>query len=357
MGRVNMNTMRSALSPVKWGGVALLVAAALLSASSRQDAAVSAEVSPARLKQHVEYLASDALQGRATGTPGKEAAADYIAARFREVGLKPLPDGSYFQIARGVAVRTRQGSSAVDQRNVIGWIEGSDVHLRKEYVIVSAHYDHLGARPGEGDTIFNGANDNASGVSGMIEVARSLASSAVKPKRSVVFVAFFGEERGMLGSRHYVVSPPFPLRDTVAVLNLEQIGRTDDTDGAQVKRVSLTGFDYSTVSDVVKAAGATRGVDVYKHPRNSDAYFLRSDNASFARAGVPAHTLTVAFAFADYHGVDDEADRLDYSNMAVVCDVIADAVLRLSNAADAPKWNDAPAAQPYLERWKQLRGG
>ncbi|MEW5884193.1 MAG: M20/M25/M40 family metallo-hydrolase [Armatimonadota bacterium] len=349
--------MRSALSPVKWSGAALLAAAVLLSASSRQGAAVSSEVSPARLKQHVEYLASDALQGRATGTPGKEAAAEYIAARFREVGLKPLPDGRYFQVAKGVAVRTREGNAAVDQRNVIGWIEGSHADLREEFVVVSAHYDHLGARPGEGDTIFNGANDNASGVAGLIEVARSLASSAAKPKRSVVFVAFFGEERGMLGSRHYVANPPFPLRGTVAVLNLEQIGRTDDTDGRQLKRASLTGFDYSTVSEVVKAAGAARGVEVYKHPRNSDAYFLRSDNASFARAGVPAHTLAVAFAFADYHGVDDEADRLDYENMAVVCDVIADAVLRLANAADAPRWNDVPAAQPYLERWRQLRGG
>lgn len=345
--------MKHAYLPFKLCGTMLFAAATLLVLSSHRD---GAGVSSVRLKQHVEYLASDHLQGRATGTPGNDAAADYIGARFREVGLHSLPDGLYFQVAKGVTVRSDDGNATVDQRNVIGWIEGSHPNLRKEYVIVSAHYDHLGSRAGDGDTIFNGANDNASGVAGLIEVARALATSLQKPIRSVVFVAFFGEERGMLGSRHYVANPPFPLRDTVAMLNLEQIGRTDSTEGPQKRRASLTGFDYSTVGEVVKAAGAVRGVEVYKHPRNSDAYFTRSDNASFARVGIPAHTLTVAFDFADYHGVDDEADRLDYENMAIVCDVIADAVLRLANAADAPRWNDVPAAQAYLERWRQLRG-
>lgn len=345
----------SASSLAKWRGVGALAAAILLSASIQHQAAVGTVVSPARLKQHVEYLASDALEGRATGTAGNQAAAEYIAARFRDVGLKPLSHGTYFQTAKGVAVRTREGSHTVDQRNVIGWIEGSDPALRQEYVIVSAHYDHLGTRSGEGDTIFNGANDNASGVAGMIEVARSLTS--LKPKRSVVFIALFGEERGMLGSRHYVANPVFPLRNTIAVLNLEQVGRTDDVEGAQIKRLYITGFDYSTITDLVKAAGAALGVEIVKHPRNSDAYFLRSDNASFARAGVPAHTLSVTYSFPDYHGVDDEADRLDYENMALVCDVVADSVLRLANAAEAPRWNDVPATQPYIERWKELRGG
>jgi acetylornithine deacetylase/succinyl-diaminopimelate desuccinylase-like protein len=348
--------MRPTVRRLKCLGFAAVGAAFLLASSPRDGVALPA-ISPARLKQHVEHLASDALQGRAIGTAGKEAAAEYIAARFRDVGLKPLPEGTFFQTAKGVAVRTREGNSAVDQRNVIGWIEGSDADLRKEYVILSAHYDHLGTRSGEGDTIFNGANDNASGVAGLIEVARSLTTSAVKPKRSIVFVAFFGEERGMLGSRHYVANPPFPLRDTIAVLNLEQIGRTDDVDGPQIKRISVTGYDYTTITDEMKAAGAALGVEVVKHPRNSDAYFLRSDNASFARAGVPAHTLSVTYAFPDYHGVDDEADRLDYENMALVCDVIADSALRLANAAKIPTWNDVPAARPYLELWKQLRGG
>lgn len=310
-----------------------------------------------RLKQHVEYLASDELQGRAIGTHGKETAAQYIAARFREIGLRPLPDGSYFQVAKEVVLRTREGSTTVEQRNVIGWVEGSDPELRKEYVLVSAHYDHLGTRQGEGDVIFNGANDNASGVAGIIEVARVLAVGA-KPKRSIVFVALFGEERGMFGSRHYVANPPFPLRDTVAVLNLEQIGRTDGAEGPEIKRVALTGFDYSTIGEVVKAAGAVRGVEAYKHPRNSDAYFLRSDNASFARVGIPAHTLCTAFSFPDYHGVDDEADRLDYANMALICEVIADAVLQLASSSETPRWNESvPAAQPYATRWKELRAG
>ncbi|MER3462304.1 MAG: hypothetical protein C4342_04740 [Armatimonadota bacterium] len=235
--------MRRAPTPARCSVLATVVAAALLAAQSHQGGSTSIGISPARLKQHVEYLAADTLQGRAAGTPGDGKAAEYIAARFREVGLKPLASGGYFQVARGVAVRTREGSATVDQRNVIGWVEGSAPDLCKEYVIVSAHYDHLGARLGEGDAIFNGANDNVSGVAGMIEAARALTSSNVKPKRSIVFVAFYGEERGMLGSRYYAANPPFPLRDTIAVLNLEQIGRTDDTDGPQIKRVSLTAFE------------------------------------------------------------------------------------------------------------------
>jgi Iap family predicted aminopeptidase len=313
-------------------------------------------LTPEAVRRHVYYLASDQLGGRGTPSQGADLAAEYIAKAFKGAGLRPLEDGTYFQIARGVNVRTRAGSTQSDLRNVIGWIEGSDPSLKNEFVLVSAHYDHLGTFGDGEDPIYNGANDNASGVSGVIEIARAL--SALSPKRSIVFIAFFGEERGLLGSRYYAENPIFPLKQTVAMINLEQIGRSDSTEGSQVKRVSLTGFDYSSVGAVLVEAAKEFGVEAYRHPRNSDAFFSRSDNAALAAMGIPAHTMTVAFQYSDYHGPDDEPEKLDYENMALTCKVAASAVLRIANAPERPRWNpDVPAARRYWEKWKELTGG
>ncbi|GIV01303.1 MAG: peptidase M28 [Fimbriimonadales bacterium] len=312
-------------------------------------------LTPEAVRRHVYYLASDALGGRGTPSEGLDLAAEYISKAFKGIGLLPLDDGTYFQTARGMTVRTRSGAVQADLHNVIGWIEGSDPVLKHEYVIVSAHYDHLGTF-GEGeDPIYNGANDDASGVSGMIEVARALVAHS--PRRSIVFIAFFGEERGLLGSRYYAEHPVFPLKQTVAMLNLEQIGRSDSTEGSQVRRVSLTGFDYSTVGSVLVEVAKEFGVEAYRHPRNSDAYFSRSDNAALANVGIPAHTLTVAFQYSDYHGVDDEPEKLDYENMALTCKVAAGTILRVANEDQRPGWNpDVPAARRYWEKWKELVG-
>jgi hypothetical protein len=235
-------------------------------------------------------------------------------------------------------------------RNVVGVLRGSDPALKDTALVVSAHYDHLGVREeGDGDRIFNGANDDASGTASVIEIARALAAQGVRPKRSIVFVAFFGEERGGLGARYYVQHPVFPIAQTVADINLEQLGRTDDTEGKKIGKFNLTGFDYTNMADVFRKAAADAGVEA-SDDANSNSYFARSDNIRFSEMGVPSTTASVAYNFPDYHGIGDEANKLDYDNMAKVDAALALALFRIADAAEAPQWNaDVRATAPYIK--------
>ena len=241
-------------------------------------------------------------------------------------------------------------------RNVAGILRGSDSALRDTYVMVTAHYDHLGMRATGEDKIFNGANDDGSGTVSVIEIASALAALDPHPKRSILFVTFFGEEIGLVGSRYYGRHPLEPLVNTIADLNLEQVGRTDDSEGPQVGTATVTGFDFSGLTDVLINAGALTGVKVYKNEQNSDPYFAFSDNQPLADAGVPAHTLGIAFDFPDYHGVGDEWPKIDYQNMAKVDRMVAVGVLHLASEAAPPKWNDSnPAVKKYVDAAKKLK--
>lgn len=240
-------------------------------------------------------------------------------------------------------------------RNVIGVLRGSDPKLRDTYVFLTAHYDHLGVRPeGSGDRIYNGANDDGSGTVSVMEVARALGRLPQHPKRSIVFMTFFGEEEGLIGSEYYVHHPVFPLANTVADLNLEQVGRTDSTEGPQHSNASLTGFDYSDLTTYVQEAGAETGIKVYKNLMGSDNYFGASDNYSFAKEGVPAETLCVAFDYPDYHKVGDEWQKIDYDNMAKVDRAIVLATWMMADSGQAVHWNERNSkTAPYIKAAKQ----
>src|ERR1700678_2405838 len=240
-------------------------------------------------------------------------------------------------------------------RNVIGVLRGSDPTLRDTCVLLTAHYDHLGLRPdGPGDRIYNGANDDGSGTVSVMEVARALARLPMHPRRSIVFMTFFGEEEGLIGSKYYADHPVFPLAKTVADLNLEQVGRTDSTEGPQVSNASLTGFDYSDLTTFVQRAGERTGIKVYKNPKGSDDYFAASDNYSFAEAGVPAETLCVAFDYSDYHAVGDESQKIDYDNMAKVDRAIALAMFQMADSEQPIKWNESnPKTGAFVKEWKR----
>jgi hypothetical protein len=355
-------------------------------------------ISADSLRGHLSFIASDLLEGRNTPSRGLEIAAEYIAAQFRRAGLEPAGDvrgESYFQTsewvvgsvvnnlvelsvdegkqrmrarpdqlaALGIKIEREAESTTADSekqtiklRNVIGLLRGSDPELKDSYVIVSAHYDHIGARPtGEGDRINNGANDDGSGTVSVIELASALATLKQRPKRSIVFIAWFGEEKGLQGSRYYGRHPVFPLEKTIAMINLEHMGRTDDSEGQKIESATLTGFDYTDLGPIFKAAGEKTGVNVYKHEKNSDAFFSRSDNQALADAGVPAHTLCVAFIFPDYHQVGDHWEKIDYANLAKINRMVALALLTIANNAEAPKWNEAnPKTERYVKAWKQL---
>jgi hypothetical protein len=264
----------------------------------------------------------------------------------------------------GAIVELRLGppvERSVTIRNVAGRLSGSDPELASTAVLVTAHYDHLGiGEPQDGDKIYNGANDDGSGTVSVIEIASALASLREKdrPKRSLVFLCFFGEEKGLLGSRYYGRHPLVPLERTVAQVNLEHMGRTDDTEGPRVGAVSVTGYDYSTLTEALRKAGEATGVKVEKHPRNSDAFFGASDNQALADLGVPAHSVCTSFIFPEYHRPGDHWDKVDYANMAKVDRMVALALLGLANDPKPPAWNaDNPRAARYLKAQEKLKAG
>src|SRR5262249_12525836 len=156
------------------------------------------------LRGHLSFIASDALEGRGTPSRGLDIAAEYIAAQFRRAGLEPVGDEGYFQTT---SLQPHGAESPVKVRNVIAALRGSDPVLKDSYVLVTAHYDHLGIRAGADDTIYNGANDDGSGTVSVIELAAALTSLKTRPRRSIVFMTFYGEERGLLGSRYYGQHP------------------------------------------------------------------------------------------------------------------------------------------------------
>jgi Zn-dependent M28 family amino/carboxypeptidase len=241
----------------------------------------------------------------------------------------------------------------VQLRNVIGTLRGSDPVLKDTYLLISAHYDHLGIRDdGAADRIFNGANDDASGTASAIEIAGAIGALPERPKRSIVFMALFGEEQGELGSRYYAAHPVFPLAQTIADVNLEQLGRTDDTQGPHVGMSNLTGFDFTDIPTFLSRAGEQTGVRAVKDEKNSDPYFTRGDNAAFSAAGVPSPTISVAYDFPDYHKAGAEWQKLDYEHMAKVGRAIALAAIDIANNLRAPQWN---ANNPNVEQFVKAR--
>ncbi len=248
----------------------------------------------------------------------------------------------------------------VKLRNVVGLLRGSDARLRDEYVLVTAHYDHLGVgSPVDGDSIFNGANDDGSGTVSVMALARALGALAPedRPARSILFMTVFGEERGLLGSQYYASHPIFPLEQTVGNINLEQIGRTDSSEGPQINRASLTGYAFSTLTDSFVEAGKAMGVDVYDHPANSESFFSRSDNVAFAIKGIPAHTLCVAYIYPDYHQRGDHWEKVDYENMSHIDRMVGLGLYLLADAPQAPVWNaDHPRTKTFVRAWKTLHG-
>jgi hypothetical protein len=263
------------------------------------------------------------------------------------VGAEQHPDGE-----AGVKVNLKVPAlveRAVPLRNVVGVLRGSDPALKDTYVLVTAHYDHVGVNSGAAgaDKIWNGANDNASGTSSLMEIASALASLPQKPKRSIVFI----------GSRYYGRKPVFPIEKTVANVNLEQLGRTDDLAGPQVASASMTGHGYSEVTDFLIAAGEATGVKITNREPETHSYFARSDNQALADQGVPAHTLLVAYNFPDYHGAGDHWDKLDYPNMTKIARMAALAVWNIAESVKEPAWSATnERAARYLKAWKDRRG-
>ncbi len=285
--------------------------------------------SPARLLSHVDALAASELQGRGAGTRGSEATALYITDQFRAAGLRPL-SGTYQQRWRQVL----PGKGAVELSNVIGVIPGSNRRLNTQPVIVGAHYDHLGVDPATGQ-VYPGADDNASGVSVMLEVAKQL-SSSFAPQRPVFFVAFAAEEEGLIGSEYFVANPPagFSADEYYAMVNLDAVGRL------QGKNLQVFGTESAYEWPfMAQGIGFTIGLRS-DFPAETIA---SSDHVSFLNAGVPAIHLFTG-AHADYHRVSDIPARIDEQGMSSIALWLEEAIVYLADNTAPLRSNQTDSA-------------
>ena len=292
------------------------------------------------IRGDMSFLASDELQGRGSGTRDEHLAALYAASLFAGFGLEPGGDhGSFLQKAPLPATlppqiaRRMAGFAQVPRTetwNVVGILRGSDAG--KGAILLTAHLDHLGIGPGKnGDRIYNGADDDASGTTAVIELARVFAATA-RPARTVLFVLFGSEEIGGYGNRYFLDHSPVSLDQIVANLEFEMIGRRDPA--LPRGGLWLTGFDRSDLGPTLARHGATLVAD----PHPGQNFFKRSDNYSLARRGIIAQTVSSFGLHADYHQPSDEIGRIDFSHMTRAIASMVAPIEWLAQTEWKPQW-------------------
>jgi hypothetical protein len=297
------------------------------------------------LLSDVRYLASDQLGGRITGSPGADSAAAYIARRFAQAGLQPSSQGWFqpFEVSRDAPAVAQLRLGALNGRNVIGVLPGKDPVLRNEIVIVGAHYDHLGlGGPGSGaldpdvrSQVHNGADDNASGAAALIHIATRLAANP--PGRTVVFIAFSGEELGLLGSAYYVKHPLYPLAGTEAMVNLDMVGRLRN------KRLIVYGVE--TAKEFPALLDSLNWYAGFDLKAQGDGYGP-SDQQSFFIAKRPVlHLFTDLHE--DYHRASDDWDKINADGLLRVADYTTGIVRALANRPGPLTFVDAAPPNPH----------
>jgi Zn-dependent M28 family amino/carboxypeptidase len=261
---------------------------------------------------------------------------------------KPVPRQAL--PARMKATVTVERSDVVSQ-NVAGVLRGSDPQRRNEYVVVSAHLDHLGIGGAiNGDRIYNGAMDNASGIAAILEVAASLHDSGAKPARSILFVAVTAEEKGLLGSAYFAGHPTVPQSAIVANVNTDMFLPL-----FPMKTLMVLGLDESDLGGDIRAVAKDLGLGVQADPEPQRNRFVRSDQYSFIKVGVPALAMKVGYEPGSpeaataakwtaerYHAPSDDLDQpVDMSAAGKYVDVVRTLALRVANRADRPRWNES----------------
>ncbi len=307
----------------------LLLATALLHAQTPKEKGLQS-INQASAEVIVGFLADDELQGREAGHHGSRIAARYLAGLLREAGIAPLYGDSYFQPFEACAperqqkgrwqvhpdsvARLKQGTHrSLQMANVLGFIPGQRTD---EYVVVGAHFDHLGMDESlSGDKIYNGADDNASGVSAVIQIARAFQASGQKPLRNVVIALWDGEEKGLLGSRHFMQTCGF-AGQIKGYLNFDMIGRNNKPEQPQHVVYFYTAA-HPAFGQWLKDDIAHYGLKLQPDYRAWERPTGGSDNASFAVHGIPIiwyHTD----GHPDYHQPSDHADRLNWEKVVEI---------------------------------------
>lgn len=293
-------------------------------------------IKSSEVRPHIEFLASDSLKGRSGADA--VAASEYLRRHFQKLGLKPLFEGSYFQNIPGP--KTEAGDSTIYGRNVGAWLPGSDPMLRDEFIIVSAHYDHLGTNGGR---VFRGADDNASGTSMLLEVARQFAALKERPQRSLVFIGFDLEEQMLWGSRWFVAHAPWPLEHVKLFTTADMIGRS--LGNLPLKTCFVMGSEHGQeLPRLLDEVGEPQGFHIAR--LGIDLIGTRSDYGPFRDHKVPFLFFSTG-EHPDYHTPDDVPERIDYEQVAAVSSLVFRVTHEVANSAVPPQWVEDTA--PRME--------
>ena len=310
----------------------------------------------------MEFLASDELHGRGSATRDEHLAALYAAAQFEQLGLEPGGDANSFlqkaplpnPLPQRVADRLKNYEAVPRSEtwNAVAILRGSaggrsqttpgsaatSLQTPGEAILLTAHLDHLGIGPSvAGDSIYNGADDDASGTTAVLALARAL-SGAKRPRRTIIFALFGSEEIGGFGNRYFLEHPPVPLDRLVANLEFEMIGRPDPA--VPAGKFWLTGYERSNLGPALVAHGAHLAAD----PHPAEKFFTRSDNYALAKRGVIAQTVSSFNLHKDYHQPSDELGRIDFPYMTEVIGSMIAPVEWLANSNYKPEW--LPGGKP-----------
>lgn len=316
-----------------------------LACGQRPTGGGESSITEALIRRHVNVIADDSMLGRNTPSRGLELTATYIAAQFKRLGLKPGGDsGSYIQRyplgmapaggGNGGSPPEDPGFDPLSAPNAVGILRGTDPALREEYIVISAHMDHVGVNGANAkDSIWNGADDDASGTAGVLALAEALAQAP--PRRSVIFLTVSGEEHGLWGSSWFTSHPPVSVDRIVANLNVDMIGRNwKDT----IVVVGLEHSDLGTTLTRVNTAHPELGITAIRDPWPQENFFGRSDHYNFARRGIPA-LFFFNGVHADYHQPSDSPDKIDAEKGARVVRLIYHVAVAIGNSTARPKWN------------------
>jgi Zn-dependent M28 family amino/carboxypeptidase len=298
-----------------------VLVAGLIVLSEPAQAPGSAVIDTARLLDDLRVLSSDAMEGRRTGTAGSEKARVFIAERFKDSGVVPF--GASYQYA--FTFRRRGSSSEERGMNVVGRIDGT-VQPRR-YIVISAHYDHLGTRNG---VVFNGADDNASGTAALFAIAKYF--SAHPPRNSLIFAAFDAEEIGLLGSQAFVKQPPVNAQMLSLNLNLDMIGREPD------RKLFVVGtarqpFLRPTIEAVAKKA-PVRLLMGHENPAEPEDWTADSDHFSFMQAKIPALYFGVE-DFKEHHSPTDDYETMTLEFYVRAVETLVDVVKEFDTSLDS----------------------
>lgn len=304
------------------------------------------------LMAHIRFLASDELKGRKAGTPEIKIATRYIVEQFRSYGLQTFSDIPDFMqdvlLIKNTGINyPGQTFTPIHCNNVVGYIQGSDSSLKKEYILLVAHYDHLGIISNPitpfSDTIYNGARDNGIGVTALLFAASEFTKGST-PLRSIIFLASTGEEEGMLGSSYFIEHCPVSIHDIAFVLNNDGGGYNDTT------LIRIGGKNEINLPSTAWKTSAATGLNYLSYPGELQYLYKEGDAIQFAEKGIPSITISPGFDKIDdeilkyVHKPADEADdSFNYVYLTKFCMAFKESVRYISNCEIMPFWKSETA--------------